>query len=73
MTRILLSSANPSGKRTEEILSEIRSDLLVRMVGYGQDPRREMRAILDNNVRILGLLTEAIRLAEENSRVLDQG
>lgn len=73
MTRILLSDANPSGKRTEEILAEVRADLLVRMVGYSHDPRRETRAILDNNVRILELLTDAIRLAEENTRILDQG
>lgn len=70
MTKILSSETNPAGVRTEDILAQVRADLLVRMVAYGGDPRRETKIILDNDVLILGLLSEAIRLAEENTRIL---
>lgn len=71
MTKILVSADNPSGRRTEEVLSEIRADLLQRMVGYAADPRRETKTILANNVKIVALLGEAIDLAEDNTRILD--
>jgi hypothetical protein len=70
MTKYLVSAENPSGSRTEDILGEIRADLIERMVPYRTDPRRELKTLLANNVRILVLLSEAIELAEENTRVL---
>lgn len=70
MTKYLVSAENPSGSRTEDILDDIRADLIERMVPYRTDPRRELKAILANNVRILVLLSEAIELAEENTRIL---
>ncbi|WP_114394698.1 histidine kinase [Oleisolibacter albus] len=73
MTLYLVSRDNPQGLKTEEILFALRADLLERMVSYRSDPRREMKAVLANNIRILGLLTEAMVLAEENTRIIDQG
>lgn len=70
MTKYLVSAENPSCSRTEDILDDIRADLIERMVPYRTDPRRELKAILANNVRILVLLSEAIELAEENTRIL---
>lgn len=71
MTKILVSDSNPTGMRMEDILSRLRIDLLARMVEYSGDPRRETHTILDHDVQILGLLSQAIRLAEENTRILD--
>ncbi|MEX2641872.1 MAG: hypothetical protein WD270_00355 [Acetobacterales bacterium] len=35
-------------------------------------PQPEGRQVLDNNMRVLGLLSEAIAIAEDSTRVLDQ-
>ncbi|MBM3557646.1 MAG: histidine kinase [Alphaproteobacteria bacterium] len=70
MTKLLVSESNPEGYTTESVLSVIRADIVKRMGRYAGDPRKEARQILDNNVRILGLLGEAIGLAETNTRIL---
>jgi hypothetical protein len=43
------------------------------MQRYAGDPRKEARLVLDNNIRILQLLGEAIALAEQNTRTLSDG
>ena len=69
-TKHLVAQDNPDGKRTEEILSEIRAEILLRMATYGDDPRPEAKAVMENNLEIAQLLTEAIHLAEVNTNTL---
>jgi hypothetical protein len=70
MTKILVSEANPKGHTTETVLGIIRADIVSRLQKYAGDPRKEARLVLDNNIRILQLLGEAIALAEVNTRTL---
>ena len=70
MNKHLVSHDNPDGKRTEEILTEIRAEVLVRMASYGDDPRPEAKAVMENNLKIAQLLTDAIHLAEVNTNTL---
>jgi hypothetical protein len=71
VTHYLISKSNPGGKRSEQILSDLRADFIERIQTLSVDPRPEARKVLDNNIRILTLLSEAIHLAEENTRILD--
>ncbi|MGF1592595.1 MAG: hypothetical protein ACFCUW_04905 [Kiloniellaceae bacterium] len=66
----LVSQDNPKGRRSEEILSEIRAEILVRVANYGDDPRPEAKAVMENNLKIAQLLTDAIHLAEANTNKL---
>jgi hypothetical protein len=70
MAKYLVSPENPDGKRTEEILAAIRAEILVRMANYASDPRPEARTVMENNLEIAQLLTEAIHLAEANTNKL---
>ena len=70
MPNYLVSPENPDGKRTEEILSELRAEILVRMANYASDPRPEARIVMENNLEIAQLLTDAIHLAEANTNKL---
>lgn len=72
MTRYLISEENPSGLKLEEILRVIRDDVFKRCTKISPDHRPEAQQVLANNVKILGLLTEAITHAEESTRVLDK-
>ena len=72
MTKLLVSETNPKGYTTEKVLSLIRADIVARMQKYADDPRKEAKAVLDNNIRILQLLGEAISLAESNTRTLSE-
>lgn len=73
MTKLLVSEANPKGYTTETVLELIRTDIVARLQKYAGDPRKEARQVLDNNIRILQLLGEAIALAEANTRTLADG
>lgn len=66
----LVSQDNPDGRRSEEILAEIRAEILVRVANYGDDPRPEAKAVMENNLKIAQLLTDAIHLAEANTNKL---
>jgi hypothetical protein len=70
--KYLVSKDNPEGRRSEEILSDIRAEILVRMANYGDDPRPEAKAVMENNLRIAQLLTEAVHLAEANTNKLGE-
>ncbi|WP_422367894.1 hypothetical protein [Pelagibius sp.] len=70
MSKHLVSADNPGGQRTEELLSEIRAELLTRMAAYGEDPRPEAKTVMENNLEIAQLLTDAIHLAENNTNTL---
>lgn len=72
MTHFLVSEEQPEGWKLEDILSVIRNDILHRAGKISGDKRPEAQHVLANNVKILGLLTDAIYLAEESSRTLDK-
>ena len=72
MTKLLVSETNPKGYTTEKVLALIRADIVTRMQKHAGDPRKEARHVLDNNIRILQLLGEAINLAEANTRTLSE-
>ncbi|WP_420349134.1 hypothetical protein [Pelagibius sp.] len=70
MSKHLVSADNPNGQRSEELLAEIRAEILGRMAAYAEDPRPEAKTVLENNLEIAQLLTDAIHLAEVNSQTL---
>lgn len=72
MTKLLVSESNPKGYTTEKVLGIIRADIVARLQKHASDPRKEARQVLDNNIRILQLLGEAITLAEANTRTLSE-
>ena len=72
MTHFLVTDENPSGHRLEDILTMIRKDILTRALKIADDQRAEARHVMKNNMRILELVSEAISLAEDSTRVLDK-
>jgi hypothetical protein len=72
MTHFLVTDENPSGHRLEDILMLIRKDVLTRAVKIADDRRLEALHVMQNNMRILGLVSEAIALAEDSTRILDK-
>ena len=70
MTQFLKTDENPDGFMLEDILSAIRKDIMKRATKIVDDDRVEARAVLENNIQILGLLSECINLAEDSSQVL---
>ncbi len=72
MTHFLVTEENPSGHRLEDILMIIRKDILIRATKIADDRRPEALHVMKNNMRILDLISDAIALAEDSSRVLDK-
>lgn len=72
MTHFLVTEDNPDGYRLEDILMLIRKDMLTRAVKISDDRRIEALHVMRNNMKILELISEAIALAEDSSRVLDK-
>ncbi len=72
MTRFLISKENQDGYKLEDILRAIRQDILTRCTKIVDDHRSEASHVLDNNMKILNLLSDAIRLAEDSTDTLDR-
>ncbi len=72
MTHFLVSDAKPDGYKLEDILSVLRADVITRCSKITSDPRPEARQVLLNNMKILGLISDAILLAEDSSRILEK-
>ncbi len=72
MTHFLVSEAKPDGYKLEDILSVLRADVITRCSKISGDPRPEARHVMHNNMRVLGLLSEAIQIAEDSTRVLEK-
>ncbi len=72
MTHFLMSDVNPGGMKLEEILAVIRRDILYRCTKIMEDQRSEAKHVLENNIEILSLLSEAINLAEDSTHTLDK-
>ena len=72
MTHFLISDTNPDGSRLEEILRVIRNDILIRCTKISQDERPEAQQVLQNNIKILDLISQSIALAEDSTHILDK-
>jgi hypothetical protein len=72
MTRFLISKENKDGFKLEDILRAIRKDILTRCTKIVDDQRTEASHVLDNNMKILNLLSDAIHLAEDSTTILDK-
>jgi len=72
MTHFLVTEDNPAGKRLEDVLDMVRADIIQRCTYILEDNRSEAKAVLSNNMKILGLITDAIEIAEDSTRVLDK-
>ncbi len=70
MTRFLISKENPEGHKLEDILRAIRRDILTRCTKIADDHRSEASHVLDNNVKILNLLSDAVHLADDSTTTL---
>jgi hypothetical protein len=70
MTQFLVTEDNPTGYKLEEIFAVIRKDMVLRMTKIVDDDRQPAREVLENNIRILNLLTECIHIAEDSSKIL---
>ncbi|MHA1566200.1 MAG: histidine kinase [Alphaproteobacteria bacterium] len=72
MTKFLVSEANPEGERLEDIFVAIRRDMIIRCAKISDDSRAEAMHVLNNNVAIMNLLSQAISLAEDSTHTLDK-
>ncbi|MGF1609836.1 MAG: hypothetical protein ACFCUQ_10600 [Kiloniellales bacterium] len=71
MTKFLVTEENPTGYKLEEILAVIRKDIILRATRILDDDRAQARHVLENNIKILNMLTECIHLAEDSTKTLD--
>ena len=72
MTHFLRSEKNPSGHKLEDLLMQLRADMLHRCEVIAADTRPEALHVMANNVKVLAHLSEAITLALDSTRVLDR-
>ena len=72
MTHFLRSEKNPAGHKLEDLLMQLRADMLQRCEVIASDTRPEALHVMANNVKVLGHLSEAITLALDSIRVLDR-
>lgn len=72
MTHFLITDENPKGYRLEDVLRKIRADILYRCGKIVDDENPIAGEVMANNVKILGLLTEGIDLAENSTKKLDK-
>jgi len=72
MSGYLINEDNPNGHKLEDILSAIRNEVIQRATKIMDDRRPEAVAVLNNNIRILGLLSECIEIAEDSTKILDK-
>ncbi len=72
MTRFLQSEDRPEGHKLEDILLTLRSDIIKRCDRISLDRRPEAIKVLNNNIQILELMSEAIALAMDSTKTLDK-
>lgn len=71
-TTFLVTDDNPQGWKLEDILTEIQNDIVRRSQKIVDDARPEARAVLTNNVEILGYLSKCIERAQESTKLLNR-
>ena len=72
MTGFLVDDDNPDGHKLEDILSAIRNEVIQRTTKLVDDRRPEATSVLNNNIRILGLLAQSIEIAEGSTQILNK-
>ncbi len=72
MTHFLISEENHDGHKLEDLLKAVRKEILERCTKIVDDRRPEAAQVLDNNMRILNLLSDAIHLADSSTQILDK-
>lgn len=72
MSHFLATDDKPDGYKLEDILLLIRKDVLSRALKISDDSRLEALHVMQNNMKILGLISDAIALAEDSTRILDK-
>lgn len=72
MTHFLSSDKNPEGHKLEDVLKKVRNDILYRATKIMDDDKPEAQRVLNNNIKILSLLEDAVTLAENSTQVLDR-
>ncbi|WP_417494826.1 histidine kinase [Maricaulis sp.] len=72
MTHFLVSEENPGGRKLEEILIELRADILTRCTKISGDVRPEALEVMANNMAILQHMSDAIELAMNSTALLDR-
>ncbi len=72
MTHYLATDENPDGYKLEDILSLIRQDIIKRVGKIAQDSKPEAQQVLKNNIKILGLITECIEIANSSTELLNK-
>ena len=71
-TTFLVTDENANGWKLEDILRVIQNDIIGRMQKITGDPRPEARAVLNNNIAILGALSDCIARAEDSTQLLNR-
>jgi hypothetical protein len=71
-TTFLVTDENPSGWKIEDILVTIQNDMFRRTQKIVGDTRDEARTVLNNNIEILGLLSQCIGKAKESTQILNR-
>jgi len=72
MTKFLVTEDNPDGQKLENVLDQVRAEMILRCTFILEDSRPEAKTVLANNMKILGLLTDAIDIADDSTRILDK-
>jgi len=72
VTHFLRSDKRPDGHKLEDLLMHLRADMIHRCEVIAGDHRPEALHVMNNNVKILSLVSEAIALALDSTRVLDR-
>jgi len=72
MTRFLISDSNPGGRRLEDILIQLRAEVLARSTKIAEDTRPEALHVMSNNMKVLEHLSAAIELAQDSTHLLDR-
>lgn len=72
MTHFLRSDKKPEGHKLEDLLMQLRADILHRCEAIASDTRPEALHVMTNNMKILSHLSESIGLALDSTRVLDR-
>lgn len=72
MSKILVSKDNPRGLSLEDVLSQLRHEVIGRCAQIDLDKRPEFQHVLNNNVRILEHLNAAIALASDSTQTIEK-
>ena len=72
MSGFLTNELRPEGYSLEELLSAVRRELIVKATKIVDDERPQAQEVLENDIKIIGLLTESLHIAEASSKLLNR-